>query len=88
MKAYAPAKQVDKKGTPTAYQAAADPSKLFQNCAAVDSGPPKRPRGVCWDCGSKDHFRGAPTVKGLPTLAPAVAVLVVVHLLLHPHVMA
>jgi hypothetical protein len=64
MKAYAPAKQVDKKGTPTAYQAAADPSKLLQNRAAVGSGPPKRPTGVCWDCGSKDHFRGDPNCKG------------------------
>jgi hypothetical protein len=73
MKAYAPAKQIDKKGTATAYQASADPSKLLQNRSAVGTGNnnSRRPTGVCWDCGSKDHFHGDPNCTKTPELVPS-----------------
>jgi hypothetical protein len=61
MKNYGPSKPLEKKGTPTAYLASSDAVKLIQNRTAASTT--SRPRGECWDCGSKDHFRGDPNCK-------------------------
>lgn len=61
LKAYAPAQQLEKKVLP-AFQGSTD--KLIQDRSAGrstggGSGGARTP-GTCWDCGSKDHFRGDP----------------------------
>jgi hypothetical protein len=68
MNAYAPAKQVEKKAGLSALQAAIalqaslDKGKLGQDRnAGGTGGTGRRATGVCWDCESKDHFRGDPS---------------------------
>jgi uncharacterized OB-fold protein len=70
LKAYAPAQQIDKKSTVTAYQASTDSGHLVQDRTASGTGRSHaRPQGVCWDCGSKDHFRGDPKCTKTPVVA-------------------
>ena len=71
MKGYAPAKPIEKKTGMNAYQAGTS-DKLQQDRTASSAGRNHgRPTGVCWDCQSKDHFRGDPSCPKLGTPPPA-----------------
>jgi hypothetical protein len=66
LKDYAPALQPSKTTQASAYQA------LVQDRTATASRPPGRPRSadaVCWDCGSKTHFRGHADCPGSTAVA-------------------